>query len=90
MRGSSEGAPALFKAACVHVESPIKIILADKSHSPERGRGHCSPVLSIAILVPATWRPPRCGQQVTAASQPSLLVITASPEQPQRRPVGAE
>lgn len=41
--------------------------------SSERGRGRCSPVLSIAFLVPATWRP----AQVWSASDHVITVNTA-------------
>lgn len=69
MRGSSEGSSPV--QGYIVRESPIKIILADKSPLPE-GEGHCSPsppVLPSWCLQPGALR---CGQQVTAASQPSL------------------
>lgn len=53
-------------------ESPIKIILADKSPLLKEG-GDAAPVLSIAILVPATWRP----AQGWSASDRNLTATTA-------------
>lgn len=67
-------------------ESPIKIILADKSPLPKQG-GDAAPLSSALpswCLQPGA--PPRRGQQVTATSQPSLLVITAPPRAAPKRP----